>query len=231
MITVGIPVLGRPARAAKVYATLVENSIVPVEVLWLVSPGDDEQRIACEAVGGTVLEVAWPAGPGDFARKHQVGLEAARYPWYFAGADDLEFVSGWDIEALRVAKETGAKVIGTNDLANPMVMRGQHATHILFNTTYAREIGCTWHDGPGFVYSTAYDHQRVDDEAVACARMRNVWAFAESSHVKHHHPIFDRSVQMDETYRKALAQGEQDGRLYMQRRAAALRQTSTRDGG
>ena len=221
MITVGIPVLGRPARAAKVYATLVENSIVPVEVLWLVSPGDDEQRIACEAVGGTVLEVAWHPGPGDFARKHNYGHALSTHPYYFAGADDLEFMPGWDTAALAVAMGEGAKVVGTNDMANPSVMRGDHATHILFDSEYVTETGCTWHDGPGFVYAEAYDHQYVDNEAVCVARERGVWAFAGNSHVKHHHPIFDPATKMDDTYRKALAKGALDRNVFLRRQRLA----------
>jgi hypothetical protein len=193
-------------------------------VLWLVSPDDREQQIACMAVGGTTIEVPWPPGPADFAKKHRRGWEESSFDWYFAGADDLEFTEGWDIVALAEAESTGAKVVGTNDMANPMVKRGQHATHMMFARDYVATVGATWHDGPGIVYSEAYDHQRVDDEAVAAAKMRGVWAFAADSVVIHHHPIFDRDVPMDDTYRKALAKGQEDGRVFAHRRALALRE-------
>ncbi len=222
MITIGIPVLSRPERAPLVHASAVENSTVEIEVVWLVSPGDDEQRLACEALGDRTVVMPWQPGPGDFARKHSFGCSRARYPWYFAGADDLEFLPGWDTAALRAA-EDGAKVIGTNDLANPAVMRGDHATHILFDTAYVQSVGATWLDGPGHLYSAGYDHQYVDNEAVLCARERGVWAFAEDSHVKHHHPIFDKSVAMDDTYRKALAKGREDREVFLSRQRLARR--------
>lgn len=226
MITIGIPVLRRPHNAAKVYASIVENTTVPYEIIWVVSPGDREQHIACMATPHTtVAHATWDPGPADFARKHALAFSLSHGDWYFAGADDLQFMAGWDIKALKAA-EGGAKVIGTNDLANPTVMRGDHATHILFNSEYVREVGATWHDGPGAVYSTAYDHQRVDDEAVACAKMRGVWAFAKDSHVKHHHPVFSKNVPMDAVYSKALAKGLEDGRVFMHRRTLALREAS-----
>lgn len=222
MITIGIPVLGRPERAPLVHASIVESSTVPFEVIWLVSPGDDDQLVACRALGGRTLIVPWKPGPGDFSRKHSFGCSRARYPWYFAGADDLEFLPGWDTAALR-AGEDGAKVIGTNDLANPAVMRGDHATHSLVETSYVQLVGCTWLDGPGHLYSPDYDHQYCDSELVMVAKERGVWAFAEGSHVKHHHPIFDKSVPMDDTYRRALAKGREDREVFLSRQRLARR--------
>ncbi|MDH4038585.1 MAG: hypothetical protein OEV86_14020, partial [Candidatus Krumholzibacteria bacterium] len=67
-----------------------------------------------------------------------------------------------------------------------------------------------------------YDHQWVDAEAVAVAKQRGEWAFARNSLVLHHHPIFDKTVVMDETYAKALAKGREDGRVFQQRRNQAL---------
>jgi hypothetical protein len=197
---------------------------MPYEIIWVVSPGDREQHIACMATPHTtVAHATWDTGPADFARKHALAFSLSHGDWYFAGADDLEFRPGWDTAALAMAERTGAKVIGTNDMANPAVMRGNHATHILFEREYVETVGATWHDGPGHVYSEAYDHQLVDNEAVACAKMRDVWAFAEHSQVKHHHPIFDEDVEMDDTYRKALAQGNADRVVFNRRKRLALR--------
>ena len=53
-------------------------------------------------------------------------------------------------------------MIGTDDQANPKVMRGHHSTHSLIRCSYIDSPGATWHDGPGAVYSEAYDHQWVD---------------------------------------------------------------------
>jgi hypothetical protein len=216
-IAVLVPVLGRPERARKLVHNIFEASSEYRRVLFLCSPRDREQVAACKRTQADWVRVEWDAGPGDFAKKINRGLELTEEPFVFCAADDLTFQPGWDVHALRVAEETGAGVIGTWDGANPKTMKGEHSTHSLVRRSYAEDTGGTV-DGTGAIYCELYDHQCVDNELIEVAQARGQWAFAQRSHVLHHHPIFDRSVVMDETYRKALAKGKEDIALFLHRR-------------
>jgi hypothetical protein len=166
---------------------------------------------------GEVLIVEWQPGAGDFAKKMNRGFAETREPFIFCGATDLTFMPGWDHAALAVAEQTGAGVIGTQDGANPNVIKGKHSTHPLVRRSYAEGRGCTV-DGTGEIYCEFYDHQAVDAELCETAMQRGLWAFAQESRVLHHHPMYDRSVKRDPTYDKALAKGKEDIRLFMSRR-------------
>lgn len=213
-IAILVPVLGRPERALPLAQSAAAGTDIPYRLVFLCSPEDGPQIDACQQAGDTIV-VDWNAGPGDYARKISHGYQATSEPWIFTGADDLIFHPGWAREALRVAGDTGALVIGTNDLGNPQVKRGLHSTHSLFAREYCDDPGASW-DGPGTVYSTAYDHQWIDAEAVAVAKQRGVWAFAYRSVVEHTHFLWGKSPH-DATYSKALARGREDAALYRER--------------
>lgn len=217
MIAVFVPVLGRPRNAWPLAESLAESTTVEHQLVWLVSPGDHEQRDACRAAGGCVTIVGWEPGPGDFARKINLGATLTSEPFLFQAADDVEFTPGWDMEALAVAERTGAGVVGTNDDANPLVRRGGHSTHSLIRRSYIDEQGASA-DGPGSVFSEAYGHQWCDNELVDLARARGEWAFAARSVVRHRHPIFDRSVTLDDTYLRGQASARADAALFRARR-------------
>lgn len=209
--------LARPRNAAPLYESVTRSTSVSYEVLFLCSPGDEEEIAACRETGARVEVVPWEPGQGDFARKINHGFSVAGGEWVFMGADDLRFEPGWDREALRVAEETGASVIGTNDHANPEVMRGRHATHFLIRRSYIEEYGGTV-DGSGAILHEGYDHQCIDLELLETARARGQWAMALGSHVRHLHPIYNRAVKMDSTYERALAHGKEDRQLFFRRR-------------
>ena len=62
-----------------------------------------------------------------------------------------------------------------------------------------------------------YASRNCDTEVVKAAMDRGQWAFAMNSVVAHHHPIYDRSVAMDDTYRRALGDASADMRLFKER--------------
>ncbi len=101
-----------------------------------------------------------------------------------------------------MANRWDADVVGTNDLLNPRVMRGEHATHMLIRRSYIDEIGSSW-DGPGIVAHEGYHHWYVDDEIVMAAKLRGRFQAAVGSHVQHFHPMGGK-VPDDEVYVKAL---------------------------
>lgn len=223
-IDILVPVLSRPQNARPLVDSVKAHTTIRHTITFICSPGDDEEIKACVATGANVSVVNWEPGPGDGARKwnhgYRISAAISNHPLVMLGADDLEFTPKWDVMALSMADQTGAGVIGTDDGMNPLVRRGKHSTHSLVRRSYIDEIGGTFFDGPGIVYSTSYSHQAVDNELVAAAKGRGEWAFARRSIVIHHHPIFDRSVAMDDTYRRALADGQADIRLFQERLAA-----------
>lgn len=164
-----------------------------------------------------VVLADWQVGRGDFARKIELGYRETTQPWIFQGATDITFGEHWDEHALRCAQLTGAKVVGTNDKANPLVKRGRHSTHTLIARDYIDDLGASW-DGPGTVFSTAYDHQYVDNELLELAKYRGVWTFCKNAVVPHHHPFYEHTVAMDDTYARGLGAAREDFRLFKRRR-------------
>lgn len=213
MIDVLVPVLGRPHHVTQMALTLDKGD---GELLFLCSPEDGEGLEAAHATGARVVVMEWEAGPGDYARKINRGYALTSAPYVFQAATDLLFHPGWAEAALQVAERSGAGVVGTNDLANPMVMRGRHSTHSLVRRQYVEEEGGGW-DGPGVLLHEGYDHQYVDNELVVAAMQRGRWAFARNSVVQHLHPVFGHGDRNDPTYVKAMRAGVEDGRLYRDR--------------
>ena len=200
-VSVIVPVLGRPASAQPLAESLAaSDSELDLELLFVCSPGDDDQIDACSKVYGAETVVApWPIGTrGDYARKINLGLWLTDTDWLFCGADDVRFRAGWAEAAVAELERTQTGFCGTNDLANPKVKLGRHATHPLVRRSYALECGTI--DAPGLIYHEGYWHQFVDNEATGTAMIRGCWSFARDSVVEHRHPIYDRSVVRDETY-------------------------------
>jgi hypothetical protein len=152
---------------------------------------------------------------GSFAEKVNRGYEISTEPWLFLVGDDVHFHRGWLDQALEVARTTGARVVGTNDLGNPAVLAGEHATHMLISREYVEKVGASW-DGPGVVCHEGYRHWFVDNEIVTAAKQRGQWAPCLASHVEHMHPYF-RKGKIDDVYRIGEAAAGLDQVLYKAR--------------
>jgi hypothetical protein len=216
MIDILVPVLGRPQNAAPLCESIVENTKNAYRIIFICSPGDQEQIDACILTAENTWIVDWEPGPGDFAKKINWAYERTMRPWVFQAADDIRFSPGWDSEALKVALRTGRGVIGTNDLRNPGVKRGQHATHILFSRAYIDRYVTGTIDGRGKIFHEGYDHQFTDNEFCQVAMRRGEWAFAKKAIVEHLHPYWG-TAEWDDTYRKATRAGQPDQQLFIQR--------------
>ncbi len=219
MIDILVPVLGRPSRAQSLADSVAAHTTVPFTLLFLTSPGDTEEYDACIATGANVLQI--DTGPrGQYAKKINAGYRLTNNAYLLCAADDLEFTPDWDRNVLAVAEMSGKGVVGTNDMANPHVIAGEFSTHPLIRRTYIQEWGGSL-DGPGVVYSEAYDHNFVDVELAKVAKARDEWAFAIESRVIHKHPGFTGG-DLDDTYRKGLRGFGKDSQLH-RRRMRSLR--------
>lgn len=220
MIAILVPVLGRAQQIKPLLASIESSTTTEHRVVLIFSPGDDAIK---EAKGSKalVLTTNWQPGRADYAKKLALGYHSTDEPWLFQGATDLVFYPGWDVQALRVAERTGCTVIGTNDLGNPLVKRGQHSTHTLFARSYIDKWGGV-SDGTGLIFSEAYDHQWTDSEFIETATRRKQFTFAKRSIVEHLHPHWGKS-EMDSTYEKAHLHTSEDMKMFMRRRASVAR--------
>lgn len=206
-----VPMLGRPHTVAPLLASL--DGTPDCRALFVCSPGDLAVADAVTAAGHEPLIVDWPPGRGDYARKIHAGIAATTEPLIFLGACDIRFHPGW-LEAAKAKFGPGIGLVGTNDLGNPRVLRGQHATHSLVTREYS---GLGLIDGaPGLLFE-GYPHEYVDDELVGTAKRRGAWAFAADSHVEHLHPHWGKAP-MDPSYAGQRARMVASRRLFLQRR-------------
>lgn len=215
MIAILVPVLNRPKRVHYVISNVKDHTTVPYRLLFLASPGDTAEIQELEACGADYLVVPWQPGRADWARKINYGLQHTDEPFIFTGADDLFFNDNWDIEALKFMETPQIGVVGTQDLCNERVKRGEHSTHSLIRRTYAENHGTI--DGPGRILAECYPHEFVDDELVETARSRDAWAFADNSIVEHLHPNCGKS-ETDRLYRQAPRRLMEGRRIYRNRR-------------
>jgi hypothetical protein len=215
-LVVIVPMLGRAHRVAPLLASI--HATCKAHVLFAVTPGDVEVIDAIDAAGEERITVERKPR-GDFQRKINTGIAVTSEPYIFTGADDLLFHPGWyDAAVARITSRIG--VVGTNDLCNPRVMRGDHATHMLVSRDYVERYGTI--DEPGKFFHEGYPHEMCDDEAVNTAKRRRAWAFAGDSYVEHLHPMAGKGVPMDSLYAGQKRRME-DGRLLYRRRSQLWR--------
>lgn len=218
-----VPVLGRPQNAAPFMESLRASTGL-ADVYVIAERDDPETAAAWKAVKAHVLY-----GGRTFAEKVNAAYKAIgqHTPWLFLCGDDVRFHAGWLDHAQHTARTLGAAVIGTNDLANPRVMAGEHGTHLLVSRDYVAEVGASW-DGPGVVCHEGYSHWFVDDEIVTAAKQRGVWASALGSVVEHLHPIAGKAAD-DDTYARGRRRAAADQTLFASRCAVHLSQQEVAD--
>jgi hypothetical protein len=131
-----VPVLRRPQNAAPFMRSL--RASTGLATVYAVADDDDPETAEAWAAAGAQVIV------GDrvtFARKVNLGYQKTSEPWLFLTGDDVKFHPGWLDHAQHVAGELKADVVGTNDLGNPRVLAGEHATHLLVRRSYVVEVG------------------------------------------------------------------------------------------
>lgn len=210
-VAILIPVLRRPQNIKPLVESIEQNT-TDFEILFLASPGDYEEINELENQNQPykIMHDNFENN-GDYARKINTGLRVVEAEWYFLGADDLKFYPDWFKHAMYLYAEKGHCVIGTNDLGNPMVMRGLHSTHSLVLGEYA--IKCGTIDEPGKILHEGYPHEYVDREFVETARCRLSWGFSHKSIVEHLHPNWKKAAS-DSIYEAQPMRMFTGGRIY-----------------
>jgi len=235
-----VPVLARPDNVAPLVRSFV-NSYADARLYFVV---DEHDTAEVDAVGsavlgnpGTVCMVPMPLSPVDdhygpqptsFAQKVNYGVKVTAEPWLLVIGDDVTFSRGWIQNALNSAEKTGKRFLSTNDMANPHVRSGLHCIHPFVSREYIEAVGVTFDGTPGVLACEEYRHGFVDNEWTVKARHDGEYYFAHDAIVRHHHPVFDRSVKMDATYQRGQATTNVDGETYRRRLARYLLSTSSK---
>ena len=209
-----VPVLGRPQNASPFMLSLAASGTDLAKVYAVADHSDQDTAQAWADAGAEVILYPDEGKPGTFAEKVNYAYKLTREPWLFLVGDDVRFQQGW-LDHAQQASRDGAHVIGTNDLHNPRVVAGEHATHLLVRRAYVDERGASL-DGPGVVLHEGYGHWFCDDEAVTVAKDREVWAFAPGAKVEHLHPLWGLA-EMDDTYRIGADRADADRALFESR--------------
>jgi len=211
-IAVIVPVLERPQRALPFMESLLESvGYDCARAYAVVSEADKPTCAAWLSAKANVLITPRIT----FAEKVNYAYGLTDEEWLFLTGDDVAFHPGWADELLRVAGETGAQVVGSNDLTNPRTAEGRHSPHMLISRQYIADRGASW-DGPGVVCHEGYSHMFVDDEIVTVAKQRGVFALAKDAVVEHLHPVSGKA-EVDATYRLGWSYADLDKSRFAER--------------
>jgi hypothetical protein len=214
-IAVIVPVLQRPHRAQPLIDSLTAATPDGVaRPVFVCTPDDVEEIQACNATGADVIVTDWPAGKADWARKAELARSRSDEQFMLLGADDITFQPGWAEAVLAMFDGYDVGVVGTNDCANPTVMRGLHSTHPVVCRGYADTHGTV--DRPDLMLPDCYHHNWVDAELVETAKARGCWAFAADARVPHSNPIWG-TAELDATYLKGREHYSEDAALFRSR--------------
>ena len=208
-LAVLIPVLGRPHRVTPVVDAFLGTC--NCDVVFIADRDDQPEIDAIKRDGRGRLLVH----DGGYAQKINYGVEVTKHGLLFLGADDLQPEPGWFEAAWRRAardteRQPHLSVIGVNDLLR---RDREHATHFLLTREYAELPTIDGARGP---LCDQYRHWFVDDEFVATARARGVYAYAADAHVRHLHYL-NHAAPDDDTYARGRQFARQDGRVFRTR--------------
>lgn len=209
-VAVLVPALNRPKNVKPLVESLAAATSVLYRLVFICDP-DDKREIGAIEAAKELVTLRLILTKGNYAGKVNAGVEATDEPLVFTGADDLRFQPGW-FEAAKARIDAGAHVVGVNDLLD---RRREHATHFLMTREYAEQPTLDGRPGP---LATAYAHNFVDDELIATAKKRGVYAYAEDSHVRHLHPM-NGLAEMDETYKRGYSTMHPDRRRFLKRQS------------
>jgi hypothetical protein len=205
-----VPTLGRPHRVAPLADDIAAASDGHDVTVHFVAEAHDAATIQAVSEHPTANLIV-NRRTANYAGAINTAVADTDEPWLFAGADDLHFHPGW-LDALEPLLDDW-EVLGTNDLANPEVLAGQHATHYLISRSYARHAVI---DQPGLMMHEGYTHNWVDRELVGTAKHRNVFVPVLDSVVEHLHWCWGKAG-MDGTYAKGRDSELDDRKLYASR--------------
>jgi hypothetical protein len=208
-----VPVMRRPEAAYRFMKSLVDSDDVDLWNVYAVCDANDNAtRRAWRDVGAVTMI----SDRGHrFANKVQLAYEYTEERWLLLVGDDVLFHPGW-LEAARREINDGWQLVATNDMHNPFVLNGTHATHPIIDRRWIDYFGASW-DGPGSIAHQGYWHAYVDAEWTARAHEDGTFVFAPDCKIEHLHPTWT-GVRTDPTYILGMKHYQDDAALFERRR-------------
>lgn len=219
-IDVLVPTLWRHERLAGLTANIHDTTTSPHVVTFIAERDDSDTVETVEKLSADddSVRLLLNEGASSTAGAYNTGARHTQAPYWFAGADDLRFHRGWDLEALSLMHDP-IRVVGTNDLAeHPDVLAGTAATHYVVASAYIRDVGGTPDCGPGVAFFEGYPFWGPDSEIIGVARSRGVFAPCLDSVVEHQHWLTGKA-DMDRTYEKHAGSHALSAQIFESRRA------------
>ncbi len=212
-----IPTFQRSARLPALVERIAAATTAPHQVYFILEK-DDEASIA--VADDLDVRVILNPGPPTYASCINAACEQTDEPFFFLGADDLDFERGWLERALAAMEEDDAvSVVGVRD---PEHDRPDHATHYLVDRTYIETRGGCLDPACPVLYT--YHHNWTDWEFILTAKIRGVYRYCETAIVHHLHPgwasngsIRTDSERYDATYAKANRHAHEDWVTFLRR--------------
>jgi len=203
VLDVVVPVLWRPARLRPVAAAITAATSSSHRLTFVADADDLATREELLAAGLRFLIAPavprWGRATWSSKANHAYRELEPRAAYLAIFGDDVKPAAGWDLRVLEVfASDPGAGVVGTNDLCNPRVMAGRHATHPVISRAYVERHGGATADGVDPLFSEAYRHAYTDGELVHVAKARRAFRPCLDAIVEHLHP--QRGFESDRVY-------------------------------
>lgn len=210
-VAIFIPTFNRPVNIKRVVDNIHVNTTGVYRIYFIVEKSDQP---TIDAINVTGEKIIFNEGRGTYASCINIAHKQTDEMFFFCGADDLNFHPRWLEEALSRMTQ-GIEVVGTNDLYNPDVLKGTHATHYLVRRTYIKKYSGVIDEPNTVLYD--YDHNYTDTEFIETAKARGCFMSCPASIVEHLHWAWGKA-QMDETYQKGNRNAQQDKRVYEERK-------------
>ncbi len=204
-----IPTYNRPFKIDPLTANALDTT--PEARIYFICEEDDAESIRtveANKYAQLIINSRTPSYSGAI----NTGVLETNEPFIFAGADDINFKPGWFLFAKDMI-QGNIKVVGTNDMGNPEVLAGSHATHYLVERSYAFN-GVA--DSPGLMLFEGYDHNWTDKEFILTAQHRNAYAHCHEAIVEHHHWAWGKA-SMDNTYNRGVQSESSDRTTFLSR--------------
>ena len=211
-----IPTFGRPQRVTKIVENLRAATTAPYRLYFIAETKDTDTLAAIGQVDATLI-----INPGTptYASCINSAYAQTDEPYFFTGADDLNFQPGWLTAAINGMSDPKIGVVGTMD---PLHDTCDHSTHSLVRRRYIKEqSGCM--DCPDMVLYP-YWHGWTDHEFLGVAKARRAYYYCDQSLVEHLHPGWDwlgrvnrDDDKFDATYAKGNRNHRHDTQQFLQR--------------
>lgn len=202
-LSVILPSLWRVERMKAAVQNIIQTTATHTVQIVVVA-GDHDTFDAAQAIGEPVLA---HYGGATAIEACNMGLNVARYEWYFPTGDDCEMLPGW-LDECEATPNQG--FIGLNEGIDADFVGGYMVSWPFVARALSGVI-CIPH------YRAWWQDQEI------CHHAKNAGAYVKTRTIvmRHNHPTLGR-MPMDDTYRRSAQWHALDGEVFARRKAAGF---------